>query len=151
MAGMLMDYATPDQRKFRPAYFDKWLNNLTGWAEVDAVCTGKYTLTEIEEQWKTWQLLLVRFSKSKNIEKRRASLVFFCSPLRNSDNNKLAITALENIDRLKAEKDFLITKAISWVLRSMYKRHKKLLTEYMEANMDSLPKIAVRETMTKLK
>ncbi|MBI2314815.1 DNA alkylation repair protein [Candidatus Daviesbacteria bacterium] len=35
----------------------------------------------------------------------------------------MADLAFENIDKLKAEKDVLITKAISWVLRSLIKNH----------------------------
>ena len=41
MAGILMDYATADQRKFNASLFDKWLNHLEGWAEIDAVLYGK--------------------------------------------------------------------------------------------------------------
>src|SRR5688572_23979353 len=69
MAGILMDYTTREQRLFNPALFDTWLDHLIGWAEVDAVCTGKYTITEIPSQWKTWKPLLIKFSKSKNIHK----------------------------------------------------------------------------------
>jgi len=150
MAGILLDYSTSPQRKFDPALFDRWLDHLVGWAEVDAVCTGNYTITEIPLQWKKWKPLLIRFSRSKNIQKRRASIVLLCSPLRKPGNEALVEVGFENIDRLKSEKEILITKAISWVLRSMDKNYRKLLTEYLKANADTLPKIAVRETMTKL-
>jgi hypothetical protein len=33
----------------------------------------------------------------------------------------------------------------------MIKHHKKLVNDYVKANQDSLPRIAVRETMVKLK
>jgi 3-methyladenine DNA glycosylase AlkD len=74
-----------------------------------------------------------------------------CSPLRNVNDKRLAEIALANIDRLKHENDILITKAISWVLRTMIKHHKKIVADYLKLNQDILPKIAVRETMTKLK
>ncbi len=54
MAGMLLDYSRPDQRKFDPKLFDEWLDHLEGWAEVDSVCTNKYTRTEIAGQWRKW-------------------------------------------------------------------------------------------------
>lgn len=150
MAGILLDYSLPAQRKFNPKKFDEWLNHLEGWAEIDAVCTNKYTRTELVAQWQKWRPLLLNFSKSKNINKRRASLVLFCSPLSQLENKALSRAALENVDRLKREKEGLITKAISWVLRSMVKYNRKALETYLKENGHTLPKIALRETRVKL-
>jgi len=150
MAGILLDYATADQRKFNPASFNKWLDYLEGWAEIDAVCTSKYTGTEIPGQWITWKPLLIKLSRSKNINKRRAALVFFCNPLRKEENSALAQTALEIIDRLKEENKILITKAISWVLRTMTKYHRAAVETYLKKNASTLPTIALRETLVKL-
>lgn len=151
MAGILLDASTKVQRKFDPRLFDDWLDHLVGWAEVDTVCTGKYAITELPEQWKVWKPLITKFSKSKNINKRRASLVLFCSPLSNVSDDRLAEHALAIIDRLKNEKEILITKAISWVLRSMVRRNRQMLEAYFKENLETLPRIAVRETMVKLK
>jgi 3-methyladenine DNA glycosylase AlkD len=150
MAGILLDYATPDQRKFNPAIFDRWLNHLEGWAEIDAICTGRYAATEVVNQWEKWKLLLMKFSKSKNINKRRASIVFFCSPLSKVENQEISLTALQIVDRLKGEKEILITKAISWVLRSMVRYNREMVETYLKENAASLPKIALRETLVKL-
>jgi 3-methyladenine DNA glycosylase AlkD len=150
MAGILMDYATADQRKFNPSLFDKWLNHLEGWAEIDAVCTGKYAAMEVVGQWNKWKPLLIKFSKSKNINKRRAAIVFFCSPLSKVNNTDISQTALQIVDTLKTEKEILITKAISWVLRSMVRYNRSALEGYLEYNAGSLPKIALRETLVKL-
>jgi 3-methyladenine DNA glycosylase AlkD len=151
IAGMLLDYSTTEQRKFDPGMFDEWLDHLVGWAEVDAVCTNKYTRTEVSRQWKRWKNLSTKFSKSENINKRRAALVIFCSPLSQLQDDNLANAALVIVDRLKPEKHILITKAISWLLRSMVKHHRSLLEEYLDHNLETLPKIAVRETFMKLK
>jgi 3-methyladenine DNA glycosylase AlkD len=151
MVGMLLDLSTNEQRQFDPACFDEWLNYLVGWAEVDSVCTGQYTITEIPAYWKTWSKLLIKFSKSKNINKRRASLALLCSPLRTHKDERLATLALASIEKLKHEKEILITKAISWLLRSMVKHHANLVRDYLEKNNSTLPAIAVRETLMKLK
>ena len=151
MAGILLDNATADQRKFDPKLFDRWLEHLEGWAEVDSLCTGKYQRVEIVEQWSKWKPLLLKFSKSKNINKRRAAIVAFCSPISRVKDKEIAETALQIVDKLKDEKAILITKAISWVLRSMERYNRKALEEYLKENIDSLPKIAVRETLVKLK
>jgi 3-methyladenine DNA glycosylase AlkD len=148
--GILMDYSTPEQRKFDPALFDKWLDHLVGWAEVDVVCTGKYTHTEILAQWAAWKQLINKFSRDANINKRRAALVLFCAPLRKHDDPRLAAHALKVIDRLKGEKSILITKAISWVLRSMEKLHRRALEAYIQEQGWTLPAIALRETLVKL-
>ena len=145
MVGILLDYATPEQRKFNPKLFNTWLNYLEGWAEVDSLCTGRYSDSEILRQWKIWNPLLIQFSKSNNIHKRRASLVLLCSPLRKSTDTRLAGMALRNITRLKAEKEILITKAISWVLRNMVKHNRTAVQKYLKEESD-LPAIAVRET-----
>ena len=99
---------TKPQRKFSPKVFDGWLNHLEGWAEVDAVCTGAYTITEIPAQWPVWKKLLTNFSKSKNIHKRRASLVLLCSPVRKVSEKDIASVAFSNINRLKHQKEILI-------------------------------------------
>ncbi len=151
MAGILLDYSTKEQRQFNIKLFDSWLNELEGWAEIDSLCTSKYTTTEIVNQWESWEPLLKKFSTSKNINKRRASIVLLCSPLRNHKDKVLAECALENIERLKSEKDILITKAISWVLRNMIKHHRKTVESYIKENITSLPLIALRETGVKLK
>jgi 3-methyladenine DNA glycosylase AlkD len=150
-AGMLMDYSTQDQRDFDPGLFDQWLEHLQGWAEVDAICTGDYSVTHIPAKWKRWKPLLKKFSRDPNIQKRRASLVLLCSPVRYTDEPALGNAAIEHIERLKKEKEILITKAISWLLRSLIKNYRQIVIDYMQKNADSLPKIAVRETMVKLK
>jgi 3-methyladenine DNA glycosylase AlkD len=150
MGGMLLDYAKPEQLAFEPALFDEWLEHIMGWAEVDVLCSGSYSVAEVPRYWKKWEPLLRKFSKSKNIHKRRASLVLLIAPLRKKSNEPLAAMAIENIERLKSEKEILITKAISWILRTMIKHHKDLVAEYIEENRGTLPSIAVRETLVKL-
>jgi len=150
LAGVLLDYSSEAQRKFDPKLFDRWLDHLEGWAEVDTVCTGDYTITEIPENWRVWKKLLVQLSKSKNVNKQRASLVLLCSPLRHITDHEMSQTALNITDRLRNEKDIRITKAISWILRSMIKHYRPLVVEYLNENSEHIPKIAVRETMMKL-
>lgn len=151
MVGILLDYSTIDQRKFNPKLFNAWLNHLEGWAEVDSLCTGRYSDTEIISQWKAWKAQLIQFAKSKNIQKRRASLVLLCSPLRKIYDERLATVAFQNISQLSSENEILITKAISWVLRSMVKLYRPQVEIYIRDHQKSLPKIALRETQVKLK
>jgi 3-methyladenine DNA glycosylase AlkD len=151
MAGIMLDYSPKSLRGFDPKYFNQWLSHLQGWAEVDALCTGSYTISEMPERFLQWKELLISLSKSEQIEKRRASLVLLCSPLSKANNDHLLKVAFQNINRLKHEKEVLITKAISWLLRSAVRYYKKEVESFVNLNNDSLPKIAIRETRVKLK
>lgn len=151
MAGIMMGYASKSQRDIDPMIFDRWLDHLVGWVEVDTLCTGDFLRTEFAGKWPTWKKLVKKLSQDANINKRRASLVLFCSPLAHIKDDDMGEVALLMVDRLKGEKDVLITKAISWVLRTMIKHHREKVCTYLQENTNSLPKIALRETMTKLK
>jgi 3-methyladenine DNA glycosylase AlkD len=150
MAGILLDNATPSQRKFDPRLFEKWLDHLTGWAEIDAVCTGRYCDAEIPSNMVGWQKILTRLSKSSNINKRRAALVFLCSPVSHHDDPRLAKLSIQLINKLKGEHEVIITRAISWLLRSMVRYHSKALVAYLTKHGSSLPSVALRETRVKL-
>ena len=91
-----------------------------------------------------------QFSMDKNIHKRRASLVLLTFPVRKSQDKRLSDLAFTNIEKLKNENDILITKAISWLLRSLIANHRKEVEIYIDKNINSLPKIAIRETKRKL-
>lgn len=145
IAGILLDYCLPSQRNFNPKLFEDWLLNLEGWAEVDTLCTGRYSENEIPLQWNQWKKLLLKFSNSKHIQHRRASLVLLCGPLRKKSEPELAEVAFVNIRRMKSEKEILITKAISWILRTMVKHHRMEVKNFIAKEV-GLPAIALRET-----
>jgi 3-methyladenine DNA glycosylase AlkD len=150
-AGMLLDRASREQSSFAPEIFNSWLDHLEGWAEVDSLCTGEFTIKQVIPAFQKWKPLLKKFVRDANIHKRRAALVLLCSPLSHSDDAAIAALAFENIKRLKNEREGLITKAISWLLRSMVKHHREAVENFIKEHAESLPKIAVRETLVKLK
>ena len=149
-ATILFSYNNHKQ-KIVPTQIDKWLENLEGWAEVDSTCQSTFSSYDLFSNWEEWKKLLTEFSKSSNISRKRASLVLLTKPVRDIRDDKLREVAFENITRLKSEKDILITKAISWLLRDMIKNYREEVIRYLEDNKDSLPKIALRETTRKLK
>jgi 3-methyladenine DNA glycosylase AlkD len=143
--------AWPQMRKaLEPHHLDVWLDHAQGWAEVDTLCQTNFTAEEMLSRWKEWKSLLVSFSKSDNVHKRRASLVLLTRPLRESADPRLARLAFANLGRLKTEKDILVAKAVSWLLRALIKYHREEVETYLRDNADSLPKIALRETRNKL-
>lgn len=62
MAGIMLGYSDHEQRRFDPDIFNYWLDHLIGWAEVDAVCTGDFTVTQIKSDWTRYKKLLNRLA-----------------------------------------------------------------------------------------
>ncbi len=127
-----------------------WIVNTHGWAECDVLCQMAFDADDFLNNWAVWGKALKQFAKDTNVQVRRASLVLLTKPFRQSADSRLVKVAIHNLDLLKQEKDILITKAVSWVLRSMIKNRKDTVSEYLKENSDALPKIAVREVSTKL-
>jgi 3-methyladenine DNA glycosylase AlkD len=138
------------RRMLGPKRLDGWLDGLAGWAEIDSLCAGAFTAEEMLDDWPAWKRFIKRLARDRNINKRRAALVFLTTAARKSDDARLAALALETIEALKLEREIIITKAVSWLLRSMVMQHKARVAAYIKENRDSLPAIAVRETSRKI-
>lgn len=149
-AGMIIASFPEFRRQVSLRQLNTWLNQLEGWKEVDNTCQSGYSAADLLADWERWKRFLQKLTKDKNINKRRASLVLLVKPLR-TDHDAILDLALANVDALKHETHKLITKAVSWVLRSATKHHHAAIRKYMKANSNSLPAIAVRETQRKLK
>lgn len=151
IAGFLLEHSPNLRKQLRPELLNRWLGNLVGWGQVDSLCQSRFGVDDMLHNWKNWKLLLEKLSKSDNINKRRASLVLLTKPVRDSDDKRFANLAIRNIEKLKHEREILITKAISWLLREMVKNHKAEVREYLNQKVDSLPRVAVKETERKIK
>ena len=132
-------------------HLHRWLEQLEGWAEIDSLCQNNFLAKELLDRWPDWCQFLLELAKSPSVTKRRAALVFLVGPTRKEADTGLHDVAYANIERLKAEKDILIAKAVSWLLRSMANSDKAGVQAYLESNATTLPAIAVRETKTFLK
>ena len=133
-----------------PNHIERWLMYLEGWCEIDTLCQNRLEEQTILHNWDLWEKGLKRFARHNNINHRRASLVLLCKPIRKTTDKRIYNLAITNIELLKNEKDILITKAISWILRESTKKFKEGVSEYLKKNINSLPAIAVRETKRKL-
>jgi 3-methyladenine DNA glycosylase AlkD len=138
------------QRQLTPARVDDWLNDLSGWAEIDSLCAGAFWAELMAADWPAWRGLIEQLAGDPNINKRRAALVLLTAPTRTSDDARFRELGFVVVERLKTERPILITKAVSWLLRLMAPRHGPAVAAYLKANAASLPAIAVRETRVKL-
>jgi len=150
LACLLLAMNASARASVKPKDIERWLGKLNGWAEVDSLCQNVFT-DELSRDWPNWQKLIARLSKSKDINKRRASLVLLTRPVHTFKDARFRDEAFKIIERLQGERDILITKAVSWLLRSMTTHHAKAVAAFLRSNAETLPKIAIRETNTKLK
>jgi 3-methyladenine DNA glycosylase AlkD len=150
LAALLIRAHALARRAVRPADLERWLGRLNGWAEIDSFCQNAFTAGEMLAAWAVWRTLIEGLSRDGDINKRRASLVLLTGPVHYCDDPRFRDLALATIDTPKAERPILITKAVSWLLRSMATRHPATVARYLADNRSSLPAIAVRETTIKL-
>jgi 3-methyladenine DNA glycosylase AlkD len=150
LASILLSNHRAGRKAVGPEQLDIWLDSLVGWAEVDAFCQSSFTADEMLADWRRWQRLIRKLARDRNINKRRAALVFLTTPTRHSNDERLSSLAFEMVDALKSHREIIITKAVSWLLRSMVQHHARAVADYIRENRSSLPTIAVRETVRKV-
>ncbi len=150
MGGILLGYMSAQRRSLSPGLYDDWLEHTDGWGAVDAICYNIFTAAEMLGRFGAWRTLIIRLAKSKNPNKRRAAIVLLTKPVKQSADTRLSDLSFQVIDLLCTEKDILITKAVSWLLRHLTRHHAKAVREYLANHKDKLPAIAIRETTHKL-
>jgi len=146
----LLEGLGPDRRPFGPDEVDRWLDHLVGWAEVDSLCQSIFGADDLLGDWPAWRGFIRRLSKDANINKRRAALVLLVRSTGRNDDPRLRDLAFETIETLKGEREVIITKAVSWLLRALMETHPAEVTRYLDIQGPTLPAIAVRETRIKL-
>ncbi len=150
LAAILLGASTAARQAARPSDIDRWLGKLNGWAEVDSLCQNLFTAGEMMRDWPAWTELIEALTVSPDINRRRAALVLLTGPVARSDDPAFRDLAFTTLEALKAERPILITKAVSWLLRSLAARHGPEVESYLEAHAATLPAIAVREARVKL-
>jgi 3-methyladenine DNA glycosylase AlkD len=149
LASILLSHHPSRRKAVGPKQLNAWLDQLVGWAEIDSLCTI-FTADEVLADRHEWERFIATLARHKNINKRRAALVFLTGPLRRSDDKRLAALGFRTIEMMKSERAIIITKAVSWLLRSMVAHNRRAVAAYIKENHHSLPAIAVRETSRKI-
>lgn len=150
LAGLLLGMLHPLRRRLDLAHLRGWLAQQAGWAEVDTTCQSSWTDKEVLARWGEWDPFLDELSQAGNISLRRASLVLLVTPLRHNADARLTQRSLANVQRLQGERDRMITKAVSWVLRSMVAEQPETVRSYLDAHGGELQATVVREVRKKL-
>lgn len=151
VGGKIFTFIKPKIRSLIPfSVIEKWLAKARGWIEIDVICQSAFTGAEVQDRRADWEKTISKFASSDNISLRRASLVLQTKPAREIDDKKMRRLGFETIGKLKSEKEILITKAVSWLLRALTVCDKEEVSDYILKNESSLPRIAVRETLKKI-
>jgi 3-methyladenine DNA glycosylase AlkD len=150
LSALMLQYRAGIRAWAGPAQVDSWLACLSGWAQIDSLCSNVFQPDELLGAWRCWNGWLRRWAGDEAIGKRRASLVLLTGPVRKTGDARPLDLALRNVGSLAAEREILITKAISWLLRSLVTRHRAAVADFVTANRAVLPAIAVREVTAKL-
>lgn len=129
--------------------FDFFIKQVDNWAVSDALShvLGRWFLKKPKQATS----YLGRLVKDRNLWARRQALVvsFYINFYQNQvDYSHLP---LKFVEETKQEKHPMIVKAISWALRGLAKHQPKKLEKYLKSKGDSLPALARREAIKKLK
>jgi len=150
LAGHLLHARPASRKQLDLQLLRGWLSGLQGWCEVDTTCQSNWTPDEFKARWDVWEPFLTALSADEGIALRRASLVLLLAPVRGAPDGDLAALAFANLDRLEHERDPLITKAVSWLLRALTVYHADAVRLWLDEHAQRLPTIALRETRRKL-
>jgi 3-methyladenine DNA glycosylase AlkD len=146
----LLEYKKSFKPVFTPQRIFNWLGGLSGWCEVDSLCQSSFTSADLLSDWASWEKTIDGMSRDANISRRRASLVLLVKSVRESNDPRLLDLSFKNLERLKGEKDILVSKAVSWLLRSLIKNHMECVRTFLSDNEAVLPKFVIKEVSNKL-
>jgi 3-methyladenine DNA glycosylase AlkD len=150
MGAMVLSYRPAVRAKVSPARLRRWLLQLSGWAEVDALCYNIFTADELVADWPRWKAFLSACARSKNRNVRRAALVLLCGPVARTADQRVHQYALALIEQQAGESAILITKAMSWLLRCQADTQPDLVSQFLATHEQTLPRFVVREVTRKL-
>ena len=123
-----IDCLTPSQF----SYLDKVVDHFHSWSQVDDFCVegGKVLHPLLIKYPKETFTLLRKWNKSKNMWKRRASVVPFTRKV--GERGKFTKEGLELCANLIWDKEDLVQKAVGWALKDMMRGDKQKVLDYVK-------------------
>jgi len=131
-------------------HFERWRYQVDNWALADGLAStllGPWLAANPDDRLdRLWYLIA-----AEDMWIRRVALVATTPINRGRASFTLPDMTLELIDRVKEERDPMITKAVSWALRVLIKKHADRVSAYLEQNKDVLARHVIREVNNKLR
>lgn len=132
------------------AHFERWRQGLDNWEVTDGLgvrTLGPWLLADPEARLDHLEDMI----GDEDMWSRRLALVATVWLNRGYKGFSAPDLTLALIERVKKERDPMITKAISWALREMTKTHPDRVDAYVQENRDVLAAHIVREVNNKLR
>lgn len=113
-------------------YLDKALDHFRSWSQIDDICVegGRVIYPLLMKYPKETLALLTKWNKSKNMWKRRASVVPFTRKV--GESGKFTKEGLELCKNLVWDKEDLVKKAVGWALKDMMRGNKQKVLDYVK-------------------
>lgn len=132
------------------AHLERWRQDLDNWELTDVLgvrVLAVWLLADLEERSRyLWHLLA-----DQDVWSRRLALVSTVGLNRAGKGNASADLTLELVERAKEERHPMITKAVSWALRVLGKKHPEQVLTYVAHNREFLAGHVVREVTKKVR
>ncbi len=130
------------------AHFDRWRRGLDNWGLTDGLADilGDWLVSDaLSRTSHLWALIA-----DADVWSRRLALVATVHPNREKGDPAFADLTFALLERVKGERDPMITKAVSWALREMIKHHPDRVAAYVQENRRVLVGHVLREVNNKL-
>jgi len=131
-------------------HFDRWRCKAENWVLTDTLGSrilAPWILAEPESRLEFLSGLVA----DEDLWSRRLALVTTCPINRGHTGLTIPDLTLELVERVKAERDPMITKAVSWSLRELSKTHPDVVAVYVDRQRDTLAAHVIREVENKLR
>ena len=131
-------------------HIESWKQKVDNWEVCDALglwVLGIWVQDKLGEKLALLNKLIIN---KTNIWDRRLALVSTI-PINRKAQGAIPDFTLSLIDQVKDECNPMITKAVSWVLREMLKKHPEYVTSYVQLNRNDLASHILREVENKLR
>jgi 3-methyladenine DNA glycosylase AlkD len=132
------------------AQFDRWRHDVDNWEVSDGLAQwilASWILADPDTRLSyLWDLI-----DDEDVWSRRLALVTTVGLNRGRKDVAFPNLSLALVDRVKAERHPMLTKAVSWALRGLIKTHPERVAAYLEENRTTLAAHAVREVTNKLR
>lgn len=126
---------------------DRWRSDVDNWGICDFLgfaILGRWLLAVPGRRSYLDELI-----EDSDLWSRRLALV--ATVRLNREDDAYADITLRLVDRVVDEREPMITKAVSWALREMIRRHPDRVADYLDRRGDRLAAIARREVRNKLR
>ena len=125
--------------------FDGWIDTLSNWADTDGLCLR--VLTPILTQRRELISRVTRWTRSGNLWRRRAAAVALVPLARNGEELD---AAFEICERLAADREDLVEKAVGWLLKEASRTEPEAVVDFMLRDIGRFSRTTVRYACEKL-